>query len=346
MSKERSGLFRSWFRPAFLRSALQSLPRSASRLGAFALVGMLVFTAVIHEAEARRMGSSRSMGRQSNMVSQQAAPARAPQQPAYTAPPAARPGMATPPARNRWLGPIAGLAAGLGIAALLSHFGLGGAFAGAMANMLVIAAIAFIAIWLIRKFTRRRDADTPAYAAAGANRSAPGFAETRYDAPPAGGYPGQQPMSTPMYDTGYAGAAGAGAAAGAGTAAPWGVPDNFDRESFLHNAKVYFIRMQAAWDAADLDDIREFTTPEMFAEVRLDLNARGQTENRTDVVRVDAELLGIEEKDSEYLASVRFSGLIREDKGAPAQEFAEVWNLAKRKQGTEGWLLAGIQQLN
>ncbi|MGI4985375.1 MAG: Tim44 domain-containing protein [Janthinobacterium lividum] len=308
---------------------------------------MLVFTAVIHEAEARRMGGSRSMGRQSGMVSQQAAPARAPQQPTYTAPPAARPGMPATPARNRWLGPIAGLAAGLGIAALLSHFGLGGAFAGAMANMLVIAAIAFIAIWLIRKFMRRRDADTPAYAAAGANRSAPGFAETRYDAPPAGGYAAQQPMSTPMYDTGYAGAAGAAGAGAAGTAsAPWGVPANFDRESFLHNAKVYFIRMQAAWDSADLDDIREFTTPEMFAEVRLDLNARGQTENRTDVVRVDAELLGIEEKDSEYLASVRFSGLIREDKGAPAQEFAEVWNLAKRKQGTEGWLLAGIQQLN
>lgn len=342
MSNERSGLFRSWFRPSFPRS----ISRSAAKLGAFALVGVLIFSAVAQDAEARRMGGSRSMGRQSNAVTQQQAqaPTRAAQPSAQPAPaPAATP--PAQPARNRWLGPIAGIAAGLGIAALLSHFGLGGAFASAMANMLIIAAIAFIAIWLIRKFTRRRDADTPAYAAAGSadasGRDRPAFGDARYDTRPASGFPSQEPSRAPVIGSGAA-AAAAGTVAAANV--PWGVPADFDSASFLHNAKVYFVRMQAAWDAGDLDDIREFTTPEMFAEIRLDLTSRGAVENRTDVVRVDAELLGIEEKDNEHLASVRFSGLIREEKNAPAQEFAEVWNLVKR--GNDGWLLAGIQQLN
>jgi len=331
-------LVRSWLRPAFLRA----VSLSVAKLGAFALVGVLMFSAVVHDAEARRMGGSRSMGRQSNAVTQQqsAAPTRAPQQ-AQTGPSAAPGATAPQPARNRWLGPIAGIAAGLGIAALLSHLGLGGAFAGAMANMLIIAAIAFVGIWLVRKFLRRRDADTPAYAgASGANRP---FDEQRFNAPSSATSYAQDVTSSPMIGGAMPAAAGA---LGAASTAPWGVPADFDREAFLHNAKVYFVRMQAAWDAADLDDIREFTTPEMFAEVRLDLSARGAAENRTDVVRVDAELLGIEEKDNEHLASVRFSGLIREEKNAAAQEFAEVWNLVKRKQGDEGWLLAGIQQLN
>jgi predicted lipid-binding transport protein (Tim44 family) len=343
MSNERSGLFRSWFRPSFLRSFSSS---SAAKIGACALVGVLVLGALVPDAEARRMGSSRSMGRQSNTVQQtQTAPARAPQQ--AQAPQAGATPAATPqPARNRWLGPIAGLAAGLGIAALLSHFGLGGAFAGAMANMLVIAAIAFIGIWLVRKFMRRRDADTPSYAGAGSSSAAgskPSFSDVKYSAPSGGGFPSQEPVRTPVIGS-MAGSAAAPAVTP--VSEPWGVPADFDRESFLHNAKVYFVRMQAAWDAGDLKDIREFTTPEMFAEVRLDLSSRGEAANQTDVVRVDAELLGIEEKDSEHLASVRFSGLIREEKGAPAQEFTEVWNLVKRKEGNEGWLLAGIQQLN
>lgn len=350
MSNERSGFLRSgwstWIRSGVRPSFLKWSTATVTRIGALAIVGALVFAAVSQDAEARRMGGSRSMGRQSSMVSQQhqAAPARAPQQ-AQTPPPSATPSPAAQPARNRWLGPIAGLAAGLGIAALLSHFGLGGAFAGAMANMLVIAAIAFVAIWLIRKFTRRRDATTPAYAGASARSidgGPPGYDQTRYSAPPSGGYPSQAPLTTPSIDTG---AAAAATAAGAATA-PWGVPADFDRDAFLHNAKVYFVRMQAAWDAADLDDIRDFTTPEMFAEVRLDLSSRGPAENRTDVVRVDAELLGIEEQAADYLASVRFTGLIREEKDAAAQPFTEVWNLVKRRQGAEGWLLAGIQQLN
>ena len=119
----------------------------------------------------------------------------------------------------------------------------------------------------------------------------------------------------------------------------------FDSEAFLRNAKVYFVRLQAAWDVGNIDDIREFTTPEMFAEVRVDLASRGAESNQTDVVQLNAELLGVEERASEYFASVRFSGLIREAPGAAAEPFVEVWNLSKANRDGEGWLLAGIQQV-
>jgi predicted lipid-binding transport protein (Tim44 family) len=126
----------------------------------------------------------------------------------------------------------------------------------------------------------------------------------------------------------------------------WGVPADFDVESFLRNAKSYFIRLQAAWDRGDVNDIREFTTPEMFAELKMQLQERGAAPAHIDVVSLDAELLGIEKVGDEYLASVKFSGLIKESENAPPEPFTEVWNLIKPISGQGGWVLAGIQQLS
>jgi len=316
----------------------------ARRIGLIAMVGMIaVGTLASLDAEAKRMGGGRSFGRQSNSVTQpqqQAAPSPsqspgAPSQSMQQQRPATPP-PATPaaPNRSRWLGPIAGLAAGLGIAALLSHFGLGEAFAGMMANMIVVALIAFVAIWLIRKFmARKRDASTPAYAGASPtlNSGGTGYSqEPRYTAPPTGSYlePQGNPLTTPEV-----------------AAAP-ALPAGFDSEAFLRNAKVYFVRLQAAWDAGNIDDIREFTTPEMFAEVRVDLASRGAEKNQTDVVKLDADMLGVEDRGGGYLASVRFYGLIRETTGGAAEPFEEIWNLSKSTRTGEGWLLAGIQQVN
>ena len=122
------------------------------------------------------------------------------------------------------------------------------------------------------------------------------------------------------------------------------VPEGFDTQGFLRHSKTNFIRMQAAWDKADLNDIREFTTPEMFAEVKMQLVERGSSPNNTDVVSLDAEFLGIETTADEYIASVRFSGMIRESQNAPAEAFNEIWVLAKPVSGSGGWLLAGLQQ--
>lgn len=330
------------------------------------MAGLLAF-GMVFDADAKRMGSSRSVGKQSSSVTQQRqqapqAPAQQPGQPAgqQAAPAtagAAGAATAAQPRRN-WGGMLGGLAAGLGLGWLLSSMGLGGAAVNFLSNLILIALIAFVAIWLIRKFRGGNKRNQPAYAgaAAGASAGAAGGAAARNDF---GGFsrtsdrPSEPVLRDSVQQRGpvigerLSQPVGGVAAAGAATAAaaqPWGVPADFDTEAFLRNAKVYFVRLQAAWDAGNLDDIREFTSPEMFAEIKMDLSERGQQSNKTDVVTLDAALLGIEDVDNQHLASVRFSGMIRESEGAAAQPFAEVWNLAKPAAGSGGWVLAGIQQ--
>ncbi|KVE37420.1 Tim44 domain-containing protein [Burkholderia sp. TSV86] len=335
-------------RPSFNRSRQ---PKSwARRIGTFVMVGLLAAgTFASLDAEAKRMGGGRSVGRQSQSLQQRQAtpPAQQPMQQAAPAqPPRAQPAPAAQPNRSRWLGPIAGLAAGLGIAALLSHFGLGGAFASMMANVIVIALLAMVGIWLFRKLASRRAAQQPAYAGgqpSSLSRGGHDAADTRSGASN-GAFGSASAGASTSAGSAYAGEAqrvfGGGAAAAAAVPS---VPAGFDTETFLRNAKVYFVRLQAAWDEGNLADIREFTTPEMFAEVKIDLDGRGAAANQTDVVRLDAELLSVEDRGSEHVASVRFHGLIREAAGAPAEPFNEVWNLSKS--GSAGWLLAGIQQV-
>ncbi|WER46438.1 Tim44-like domain-containing protein [Cupriavidus sp. WKF15] len=315
------------------------------------LVGSLIAAIALGmalDANAKRMGGSRSIGKQSSNVTQQRqqapaqqTPSQQPaQQPAQQAAPATAgaagaAAAAAKPKRN-WGGILGGIAAGLGIGALLSHFGLGGAMAGFLSNLILIALVAFVAIWLIRKFRGgSQRGQQPAYAGAGSAGGLGGNAEPmlRQQEP-------YSPAANPVMP-----AAGAAAVAGDAVAQqPWGVPADFDTDAFLRNAKVHFVRLQAAWDAGNLDDIREFTTPEMFAEIKMDLADRGTEVNKTDVVTLEAQMLGIESSPNQHLASVRFSGMIRERAGEAAQPFAEVWNLAKPVSGSGGWLLAGIQQ--
>ncbi|RKF35745.1 hypothetical protein BCY88_08890 [Paraburkholderia fungorum] len=284
-----------------------------------------------NEADAARLGGGRSFGRQSQSIQRQQStpvqpmsPSRAQQ--ATPSTPSTPPAATPQPSPNRWLGPIAGLAAGLGIAALLSHFGLGGALAGAMANLLIIAALALVAVGVFRLLARRR-ADGGRWYTQGAR---PGL-----DSAPHGAWPQQ------VQDMSAAPSAGI-----VGPAQPSGLPAGFDTDAFLHNATVYFVRMQSAWDKDDLDEIREFTTPEMFAEIKVDLDERGATPNHTDVVQLDAEIVSVEESGDESLATVRFHGLIRETAGAAAEPFSEMWTLSRQAKRGEGWLLAGIQQVS
>ncbi len=110
-------------------------------------------------------------------------------------------------------------------------------------------------------------------------------------------------------------------------------------------AKVNFLRMQAAHDAGNLEDLREFTTPEMFAELRLDIDERKGAAQTTDVISVEASLIEVVTEGQRHIASVRFQGTIREEKAGPAVPFDEVWNLVKPEDGSRGWAVAGIQQM-
>jgi predicted lipid-binding transport protein (Tim44 family) len=154
-----------------------------------------------------------------------------------------------------------------------------------------------------------------------------------------------QPEAAPAsYQGGYS-QPGAGVALNKTSHQQWGVPAGFDTEAFLRHAKASFIRMQAAWDRGDVADLREFTAPEVLAELQLQIQERGGSQDYTEVVSIDAQLLGIETTDRDYLASVQFNGMIRNAPGAPAEPYVEVWNLSKPLSGSGGWVLAGIQQI-
>ncbi|MEM4987058.1 TIM44-like domain-containing protein [Collimonas sp. H4R21] len=302
----------------------------------FLLVLLMVATTLsltISNADARRLGGGGSFGKQSSGISRQA-----PSQPtqnlgsanqARPATPAATPQGVPPKPASPWKGILGGALLGLGLGALMSHFGLGGAFG----SFLMMALLAVAVIFVVR-LVMRKGSSTPAPAAySGANSPAASF-----DSNSSGFTPeiGSRINSGPSFQS----------AAPAAHSAPWGIPDDFDVPGFVRSAKTYFIRLQAAWDKADINDIREFTTPEMFGELRLQLQERGASPNNTDVVQLDGELMGIETIGSDYLASVKFTGLIKEVPEASAEPFTEVWNLSKPQTGQGGWVLAGIQQIN
>lgn len=301
-------------------------------LSLLAVVFTLGLSTVAMDAEAaKRMGSGKSMGMQRQQATPDKSPGASPSQSA-AAPAAAGAAGAAP--KRSWMGPIAGLAAGLGLAALASHLGFG----EELASMLMFGLLAAAIMVAIGFFMRRRAAgQQPMAARAGGMQYAP-----------AGAAPGAGSAATPAFKTALpAGGGGSmiGAAIGANTTPASRIPADFDVVSFSRNAKVNFIRLQAASDVGNLNDIREFTTPEMFAELKMELAERGSTEQHTDVVSIDADVVDVEEGDDRYVVSVRFTGMIREDAGAAAESFDEVWHLVKPRQGSGGWLLAGIQQM-
>jgi predicted lipid-binding transport protein (Tim44 family) len=295
---------------------------------ACALVVLLGFALVMQDAEARRLGGGKSFGRQSQNVTRQSAAPQSPNQ--GTAANPSQPPSAPQPGGNRWMGPLAGLAAGVGIAALLSHFGVMGPAASAIGGILVLALLLFGAFALWRFFLAR-------------NR-----AGTQRDPTSTFGSPLRTALEGPTGSGASTNAYGAPlrGTTGSSLSAPvWNVPAGFDSAEFLRSAKVYFTRLQAAWDAKDFDDIRRFTTPEVFAEIKMQNDEALGKADRTDIEQLDASLLGIETTADEYVASVRFTGSLRED-GGNSQAFEEIWNLSKPTDGRTGWLLAGIQQIH
>ncbi|NGZ82898.1 Tim44 domain-containing protein [Duganella aceris] len=290
---------------------------------------------MLAEATAKPMGGGRSIGRQSQNVNRMP-PAAAPQQAPRQAAPAPAPNAPAVPPKpaSPWKGILGGALLGLGLGALFSHFGLGGAL-GSMFGTLIMLALVGGVIYFIVRMIRGRSQQP----AAANGPSAFGGNQNQYTPPPAAPVYGgnatpeigsrlQQP--TPVQQPAHT---------------PWGVPADFDAPSFLRVAKSNFIRLQAAWDKGDVADIREFTTPEVFAELKLQITERGGQADFTDVVSIDAELLGIETSGNEYLASVKFAGMIKPAPDALAEPFNEVWNLSKPVSGATGWMLAGIQQL-
>ncbi|MCL1886745.1 MAG: Tim44-like domain-containing protein [Betaproteobacteria bacterium] len=309
---------------------------------AFVLVSSLS-TMVVTEAYARRFGGG-SFGRQSSNVSrmspaQRSQPATSPAQQKQAAAnqKSQQPQQGANAAKpaSRWGGILGGALLGLGLGALLSHLGIGGELAGMISMILMILIVVWAARMIFRMMSKKQQ---PVYQQSAGSGS-------HYEL---SGTSGMPQIGSGLSRPSAFQALGSAATATAADSEPftWNIPADFEVNSFIRNAKSYFIRMQAAWDKADINDIREFTTPEMFAEMKLQLQERGPGLNVTDVVSLEAELLGIETIGDEYFTSVKFTGTIREDQNADLTSFSEVWNLTRPVSGKEGWVLAGVQQLS
>jgi predicted lipid-binding transport protein (Tim44 family) len=291
-------------------------------------------------AEARRIGGGGAIGMQRSLPS--TAPSALPARPAAPVAQAAAPATAGAAAaaapRRSWMGPIAGLAAGLGIAALMSHLGLGAEF-GNILMMVLLAGVAFFAVrFLMRRFMPNAAGANGGMQLAGAGAPAPRTPTSFPDERPAQFRGEQIGAQSPREQ-----AAGMGPIAAAAPVATTRLPADFDAAGFERIAKMIFIRLQAANDVADLNDLRAFTTPEMFAAIKLDLQERGATPQRTDVVRVDSQVLDVVSEAERQIVSVRFHGLIREEADGVAEPFDEVWHLVKPADGSREWAIAGIQ---
>ena len=296
-----------------------------------AAIAILGATLIATDVEARRVGGGRTVGAQRNVTN--APPAQTPAKPAQQqtqqmAPqqlPAAAPAAGQPaPASglSRWMPMLGGLALG----GLLGSLFAGSGFGAALAGILMAALLAFGVLMLVRMLAAKRgEPQRPVQFA--------GLGNETVAAPP--------PSQAAGFDT-QAGAR----AAPEGAAAVARIPEGFDSAGFLRGAKLNFMKLQLANDTGNLDELREFTTAELFEELSGELRERGGARQQTDVMALNADLLEVVTEGDRHWASVRFSGSVRETPGSAPEGFEEVWNLAKPVDGSSGWVLAGIQQMH
>ena len=221
---------------------------------------------------------------------------------------------AAAPAGNKWLGPLAGLAIGAGLGAMFA----GGGFGGGMGSILMVVLVGVAIMFAISFFRKKQTPAAMQYAGAGA--------------------PYNEPASVQ-----YAATQAAGGSSSASAQAK-NIPADFPVESFLRSAKTSFIRLQAANDRKDLNDIREYTTPEMYAEISMQMQERDNAPQKTDVISISGELLEVANEGDWAIASVRFTGQLTENNGAP-EAVDEIWHVQKNLRDDKAvWLLSGIQQ--
>lgn len=254
-------------------------------------------------AEAKRFGGGGSFGKSRSMPAQQAQRA-----------PAAAPAPAPVSSGNKWMGPLAGLAIGAGLATMFAGGGMGG-LGGGMSSILMALLAAGVIMFLISKFKNSQQ-NSMQYAG--------------------GSAPYSPPQAVPGQSFG----------SGASLSNSGNIPQDFPVDSFLRNAKSSFIRLQAANDRKDINDVREYTTPEIFAEISMQMQERGSAVQKTEVLVINAELLEVANDGDYSIASVRFTGQLSENGGTP-ENVDEIWHIQKNLYDVNApWLLAGIQQTN
>jgi predicted lipid-binding transport protein (Tim44 family) len=306
----------------------------------FSVVAAVFFAgAPVIEAEAKRLGGGTSMGRMAPAPG--AKPLAAPPSQAQPVAPqqAARPGQQAQPAaaqsaaRSSWMGPLAGIAAGLGLAALASYLGVG----EELMSLMLIALAVFAAIAIFRMISGSRRAPAGSYRQPVMARSGYGDTDLGPEGRPANvswpassGSQSVQPVAAPVL--------------------PAAVVSQTEIDQFLSVAREQFTKLQSIWDSGDIHSLAEFCTPQMTRELSHQIASRKGAENHTEVVNLGAEWLGMQDSTDDFgkpvdEVQIRFSGLVREKRDDFAENFDEIWTLHRVKAGDTGWQLAGITQV-
>jgi predicted lipid-binding transport protein (Tim44 family) len=271
------------------------------------IITFLGFSLVAVDADARRFGGGKNLGMQRSAPAQkQAAPAQQQQQQQQAAP-AQQP---QPTGASKWLGPLAGLAIGAGLAALFLNNGM----AGLLAGMLLIGLIAAALFFLGRALLGRQPQRPLQYA----------------------GMPGSE-AAPPAVLPGAAAPHSVAATTGAALA-------GLDEAEFLRHAKLNFVRLQEAHDSKDLSALRDFLAPDVYRAIEADIQSSWGVAQKTEVLELDAKVVEVTQEAGSYIVSVRFSGSIREAADREPEPFTETWHLEKPASGPGGWIVAGIQQ--
>ncbi|HEX5844445.1 MAG TPA: TIM44-like domain-containing protein [Pseudomonas sp.] len=257
------------------------------------------------EAEAKRLGSGKSFGSAPSHQTRQA-----PAQQTTAAPTAGRQPAAASGA-SRWLGPLAGLAAG----GLLASMFMGDGFEGLqIMDMLIFGLIAFL---LFRFLAARRRQAQPAAA---------------------GGVPYQREM--PKAPASIFGAGSAAAAIKPVINAPaW-----FNEQSFISAGREHFLSLQQHWDANEMEKIAEFVTPQLLDFLKRERADLGEGFQSTYIDNLEVQLDGVDDLSDKTVATLTFSGLAKTSRFDQGEAFSESWRLERAVGDNQPWLVAGIRQ--
>ncbi len=310
------------------------MTRKLATLTVASLLALGTLCATFDAAEAARMGGGKSFGSKpsySQPAQRQQTPSMNQQKPAQQQ--QQNLGQ-TAPQRPGFFGRFGGFMGGMLAGSLLGALFFGMPFAGGgMMDLLLIGILIVAGVMVFKMIAARRRQPEYSYAGAAQRQSeAPtnqgGWGESQWDrlrAAPASGHTGGQTDGQPSPAINVPG---------------------FNEEEFLRGAKMVYTRLQGSWDARDLEDIREFTSPEVYAEIASQA-AQDPTPSKTEILLVNARLLEVKPQGEQVLATVYFDVLMREDKAKDAPEqVREVWHFRRESPDPKSsWKLEGIQQL-
>lgn len=257
------------------------------------------------DAEAKRFGGGRSFGAAPSHQSRQAASpfSRNQAAPQQAGRPTAQGGA------SRWLGPLAGLAAG----GLLASLFMGGGFHGLqLLDILVLGALAF----LIFRFLRSRQRPSSPLAA------------------------GSQPQQRSTLEHSPFGQATARPA----VAAPIKAPAWFDEQRFIGAAREHFMALQQHWDANEMDRIAEFVTPQLLTFLKAEREEIGEAFQSTYIDDLQVTLDGLDDLADKTVATLTFSGVSKTSRFDQGEAFNESWRMEREQGQNKPWLVAGIRQ--